>query len=159
MGPDHNDFLLLVRAGNFGNGVVLLIVVVVELVHDIQLQFDVLLLRQKARDSIPLFDRNSQRRHSRGLAGLKRSAGLYEDGSAPGRPAAVINYCQHFFFGQEPVEFVLELGALSILQVAERVLLAGDFVLSDIAQVLLAQSLVRRLDDRLYFRIRTENRN
>ncbi len=58
MGADHHDFVFLVGAGNFGDGVVLHGVVVVEGVRDVQLDFDVLLLLEQASHSIPLFERD-----------------------------------------------------------------------------------------------------
>ena len=116
----HDDFIFLVGAGNFGDGVVLHGIVVVEGVGDVQFEGDVFLLLQQARDAGPVLERHGELRDGGGLAGLVGSAGLHKHGAAAGSLAAVVDHGQNFFVGEELVQILDELLALQQSQQSGR---------------------------------------
>ena len=108
---EHDDFIFLVGAGNFGDGVVLHGVVVVESVGDVQFEGDVFFLLQQAGDAAPVLGGHGELRDGGGFAGLVGSAGLDENGAAAGGAAAVVDDGQNFFVGEELVQIFDELAA------------------------------------------------
>ncbi len=101
---EHDDFIFLVGAGNFGDGVVLHGVIVVEGVGDVQFERDVFLLLQQTGDASPVLRSHGELRNGSGFAGFVGSAGLDEDGATAGGATAVVDDGENFFVGEELVE-------------------------------------------------------
>ncbi len=145
VGAEHDDFIFLVGAGDFGDGVVLHEVIVVESVDDVELERDVFFLLQEAGDAGPVLGGHGELRNRGGFAGLVGSAGLNEDGATAGGAAAVVDDGENFFVGEELVEIFLELAAARELGHAEGRALAGDFVLGSLGEVVVADNVCREL--------------
>ena len=124
---EHDDFIFLVGAGNFGDGVVLHGVIVVESVGDVEFEGDILFLLEQASDAGPVLGGHRELGDGGGLTGLVGAAGLYEDGAAAGGAAAVIDDGENFFVGVELVEIFLELAAAHHFGHAERRAFAWEF--------------------------------
>ena len=105
MRTQHHDFVFLVFIGarNFGDGVVLHGIVVVESVGDVQFKGHVFLLLQQAGDARPVLERQVELRNGCGFAGSVAPTGLHKHGSSAGGLAAVVDNRKNFFIGQELV--------------------------------------------------------
>ena len=105
----HDDFIFLVGAGDFRDGVVLHGIVVVESVGDVQFERDFFFLLQQARDAGPVLGGHGELRNGCGLTRFVRSAGLNEDRAAAGGSAAVVDDGQNFFVGEKLIQIFDEL--------------------------------------------------
>ena len=76
MRTEHHDlvFLVFIRAGNFGDGVVLHWIIVVKGVIDVQFQGDVFVLLQQSSDARPMLNRHNKLGDGRGLARFIRAS-------------------------------------------------------------------------------------
>ena len=131
MPTEHHDFVFLVGAGNFSNGVPLRHRVIVEIIFNIERQLDILLLIQQPRDSAPMLSRQRDLRKIAGLTGLVGSTLLYKYSSAANRAPAVVDQRHDFLILKKLEECSLGTGPARKFSGICVVSFAGNLVLID----------------------------
>src|SRR5579862_8337699 len=142
MGAEHDDFIFLVGTGNFGDGVVLHGIVIVESIDDVQFERDVLFFLQKACDAAPVLGGHRELGNCGRLAGFVGASGLDEHGAAAGGAAAVVDDRKNFFVGEELVHVFDQLPALGKLGHARGRTFAGNLVFGGLGQLIVAENFV-----------------
>jgi hypothetical protein len=157
MRTQHDDFIFLVGAGDFGDGVVLHGIVVVKGAGDVQFERDVLFLLQQAGDARPVLGSHGELGNRCSLACLVGAAGLNEYGATAGGAAAVVNHGKHFFVGEELVQVFDELAAFRDLCHTKRRTFARNLIFADLGKVIITETLVGSFRDGLHFGFRAQD--
>src|ERR1019366_7302465 len=157
-GFHHDDGArAVVGAGDFGDGVVLHGIVVVEGAGDVPFERDVLFLLQQAGDARPVLGSHGELGNRCSLACLVGAAGLNEYGATAGGAAAVVNHGKHFFVGEELVQVFDELAAFRNLCHTKRRTFARNLIFADLGKVIITETLVWSFRDGLHFGFRAQD--
>src|ERR1700722_4212293 len=157
MRAQHYEFIFLVGARNFGNGVVLHSIVVVESTGNVEFEGHIFFLLQEPRDAGPVLGSHRQLGDRGGLAGFVGPSRLDEYRAAASSAAAVVDYGENLFIGEKLIQVLDELLALYEIGKAKAGTIGGNLIICELREIVVAQALVGSLGDWFYFGVSAQD--